>query len=391
MTDSFNQLLPEERLLLALCSSQRSESQSAEIFSLVKQVTDWDRFVTLVNKHGIIALCWYTLDKLGYGNTVPTVCIEKMHHAYLKSVARNTQIYKLLDEVLSVASKGHIRVVLLKGLALERTVYGNKGVRQMTDLDILVRREDAVRLRNLMLENGFESMPMYSPLHERIVPSYGKHLPEMYKKGLSVEIHFRLFEDKNNSLTEKFIHEAVIPFPDNADTFIPDPQFHLLFLIKHLALHESEGYSQLRLYADLLYLLSGKGSAILNESLFILSKKAGIENALSERLLLLNTFFGVELPSNMVLDGALTDREKITDKFIYFLRHPAEIEDKQEQEGILKPLKLMDKTAEKFLFILGSLFPSISFMKYRYKVSSGFIAFLFYPIRLFSLFVRLFR
>src|SRR5664280_884465 len=225
MPDYLSQLLPEEKLLLCLCRLSFSDQQKAEICDLVKQITNWPRFVTLANEHGIIALCRHNLVTLHCDATIPEKYREILHAGYLKSLSRNTKMFELLKEVLSIAASENIKVVLLKGLALEKTIYGNSGLRQMNDLDILVRIEDAIKLRNLLLKNSFKSQPAISPLHEKILPSYGKHLPEMYKNGLSVEIHFKLFEQKGNSLTEQFIENSMslYEFPDSK-TFHPEPE-----------------------------------------------------------------------------------------------------------------------------------------------------------------------
>ena len=55
----------------------------------------------------------------------------------------------------------------------------------MNDLDILVSEKDAIKLRKILLQNGFLSDPLISPLHSYFLLTEGKHLPEMYKDGLS--------------------------------------------------------------------------------------------------------------------------------------------------------------------------------------------------------------
>ena len=60
-----------------------------------------------------------------------------LHTAYLKSLTNNTIIYTHLKEIVALAKKENIKIVLLKGLALEKTVYGNKGLRQLSDIDHL--------------------------------------------------------------------------------------------------------------------------------------------------------------------------------------------------------------------------------------------------------------
>ena len=74
-----------------------------------------------------------------------------------KSIARNTFIASVVGEALTLLRENDIEPVMLKGMALEYAWYGGRGFRQMTDADILVPREQALKARSLMLENGFSS------------------------------------------------------------------------------------------------------------------------------------------------------------------------------------------------------------------------------------------
>jgi len=380
MSENLANLTPEEKLLLSLCRLDFTEPQKARISTLIKQVTNWDRFVWLANEHGIIALCWHNLVELHTDATIPKDYLEHLHKGYLASLARNTRIFNLLEQVLKIAKKENIEIILIKGLALEKTIYGNQGLRQMNDLDILVKSKHAIQLRKLLLQNGFQSQPVISPLHEKIIPSYGKHLPEMYKEGLSVEIHFKLFEQKGNSLTETFIEKSLLI--KNSDNFnIPDPLMHFLYLIKHLQKHESEGTTQLRLYTDLAVLILSQMDNFLKTDLYESAVQVGIEKALSEKLLFLNEYWGIGLSSIDLNIPEPSEKDKVIEKFICLLRYPKDLKNNENPESLLKPMKEMEKFSQKLLFIIGYIFPSITFMKYRYNAHPIAKAIMYYPVR----------
>jgi hypothetical protein len=384
MHDLSQILTPEERLLLSLCRLQFTGEQKRTIGDLIGQTEDWDKFVTLANEHGLIALCWYNIDETGNSEKIPEKILERLHKGYLTSLARNTQIFELLNNVLRIAEKENIDVLLIKGLALEKTVYGNRGLRQMNDLDILVRNCDAIRLRKALLKNGFESQPMISTLHEKVLPAYGKHLPEMYKEGLSIEIHFKLFEQKGDSLTLQFFSSSEL-CALSPEHFIscrtPSAANHFLYLVKHLRKHESVGTSQLRLYTDLAVLLSQQREEILRKDLFDYAMEAGLEEELSEKLFLLKDFWGINLtPVDLKVPDPV-EKETVIEKFIHFLRHPKDTKLDDNPESLLKPMKELEGFYNKTLFIIGYLIPTIPFMKYRYKAQSTLKVILFYPIR----------
>jgi hypothetical protein len=425
MNNPFDKLLPEEKLLLRLCRLEFSAAQKEEIATLVKQVSDWDQFVRLANEHGIIALCWNNIVALRTDDNLPASCLEQLHKGYLASVARNTRIFSLLGEVAGIAKDEGIDLIILKGLALEKTIYGNRGLRQMNDLDILVKSEHAIKLRKALLKNGFESIPMISSLHEKILPSYGKHLPELYKDGLSVEIHFKLFDQKGNSLTEQFIENSmpVYEFPDsitinaerktrnpkretpnakretqnaeretrNAEPetvlnphpipHTPYPLYHFIYLVKHLAKHEAGRVSQLRLYTDLTLLLPQVINQLVNSRATEFIALTGLDDSLSEKLFLLQSFWDIEIPAEGSLKMNEAEQGKVSERFIQFIRHPKDMRNDEKPDSLLKPLREFEGLWPKVLFITGYLFPSIKFMKYRYKLNSGFAAILYYPVR----------
>jgi len=381
MYNEIIELTSEEKLLLSLCRPDFTEKQKMEIGEHIKYVKNWDYFLNLANEHGIIALCWYNLTKTSNSNNVSTGQMEILHSYYLKNLLRNTFLFKQLEEIASLSEKENIRIVLLKGLALERTVYGNKGIRQMNDIDLLVSKDKAVLLRKILLNNGFESAPLVSSFHEKIMPVYGKHLPEMYKNGIAVEIHFNLFNQKDNSITEDLLDKTIILCENEPCIYQPDPFLFFLYLVKHLNWHETNGMSQLRLYVDLLFLLSHYYDQIINEQLRDYSERVSLWNTLCEKLIILNLIWGVPLPECITGSFREYDIEKIKDIFVRFLRSHTKDKLEEKHEDLFKLLNEVPDLKNKFLLILGHIFPSITYIRYRYKIRTRSGAILYIPVR----------
>ena len=378
MNDSLSTLSAEEKLLISLCRLLFTDEIKDQTGSLMKEITDWEHFVNLANKHGIIAIVWFNIMETGNSSNIPAVHLDKLHAAYLKSLARNTFLFNHLEEILSLAKPEKIRIVLLKGLALEKTVYGNNGLRQMNDLDLLVKQGDAIRLRKILLNNGFETDPMISSIYEKRIFQYGKHLPEMRKKGISVDIHFKLFRQKGNYLTEEMIKAAISTDAD-ANAFLPEPQLLFLYLISHLDKHEKEGSTQLRLYLDLILLLEKHYDLIISGKLFEYALETGLEIAVAQKLAILGKYWGISFPdwTSKYLEKA--DQKEIKEKFEWFLRHPDAEEPDSERRISLKTLREVEGVGNKLLFMIGYAFPSLRYLKFRYNSKSQLAAFLCYP------------
>ncbi len=143
-------LSPSEKLLLCLCRRVLTPAEKEEISGLAAEVKDWDLFVRQANEHGIIALAHENLSEAGCSGLIPPASSKTLYQGYLSSLARNTALSERLDHILNLARQEGIRIILLKGMALEKTIYGNRGLRQMNDIDLLTDRKDAVPLRNLL-------------------------------------------------------------------------------------------------------------------------------------------------------------------------------------------------------------------------------------------------
>lgn len=186
-------LRDEENLLLELCRLEFSREQLDRIRSRIALINDWDYFRNLVSEHGVPALIWHNLEKYQLITGIPEETALFLRGAMLKSLSRNTFNRESMAKALRLLNMENIKTVILKGLALEKTVYGDSGLRQMSDVDILIDRKEAVKAAKILIGDGYESLPVKSVFHEFITGYSGKHLPSLIKNGTSVEIHIELF------------------------------------------------------------------------------------------------------------------------------------------------------------------------------------------------------
>jgi hypothetical protein len=372
----------EEKLLLALCHLKFTSAQNKRLTELIQLVTDWEYFVQIANSHGLAALSGANLDSLNATGLIPAEITSIFKNARIKSLSRNAFLSEILTEVLVLLNKADIKTVLLKGMALEMTDYGNTGLRQMTDVDILIDQKRCIEARNILLHNGYESLPIKSPLHKPILEYTGKHLPTLIKNGVSIEIHHSLFGDKNNYLTRLLAQESIRTSLNKHPVYVPSPQLHFLFLVKHLYGHEMSNESQLRLYTDLLVLLDKYGDQIINYDLLELVSKAGMSDILAWKLEPIRNFWNISFPEwvNEFIDKR-RHHDTIT-RFLFFLKSPKNNPPLDKAFVYREIVREIPGFYRKLLFLAGDIFPSITFMKKRYNCSSRLKAIINYPARL---------
>jgi hypothetical protein len=371
----------EELLLLGLCHLAFTEELKERLKELTLDVSNWKNFTSLASGHGVAALTYHNLEKLGLLQYVPSDTADMLRNSLMISLSRNTRNAETMTEVLRLLNGNNIKSVLLKGLALELMLYGNTGIRQMTDIDVLMTREDCLKARTILLDNGFISLPVKSVFHRSIISYIGKHLPTLIKGSFRIELHHELFTSEKKELTGIFYDSSREAELNGEKAFLPEPQIFFLYLIKHLNMHEMNNESQLRLYTDLVVLIEKFPDDILSDTLILYAEKAGMSEILGRKLGILRDFWEISFPEYLnELISEYYDTASFG-RFIFFLKSPKDNQPLYQPAFYRSMIREIPGFHRKLLFISGDLFPTLSFMKKRYRCSKGWQAVLYYPLR----------
>ncbi len=419
--DSSDVLRRAVRLLILLSRIDFTPEQKDRVKDEIQSFPAWKLFASLAVRHGVAALVWQNITDLGLAGSVPESEKTLLEGLRFKSIARVSWITETAAAVTSLLGKEGIKVVLLKGLALEHTVYGARGLRQMSDADLLVAPSDALKARDLLVREGFSSMPLKSPLYRHIILDLGNHLPELHRGGISVDLHHRLFGPEGGEMVIRAIEESeVIGYrkegsennsssgrnysagksymkePGTASDAIHNfrvlpPITSFLALVSHIYKHEIKGEFQLRLWTDIYLLLERYGRRILVPGLPAAAEEAGIPAETRIVLTVMEQVWGVTIPETMRARSG--EEQAKADRFLTDLAHPGAVDPISQREMFKRNLKALRSTRKKMIFITGDVFPSVGFMKKRYGCRSSLCAILYYPHRLGKLFwiLRLLR
>jgi hypothetical protein len=255
----------------------------------------------------------------------------------------------------------------------------------MSDADLLVAPSDALKARDILVREGFRSMPLKSPLYRHIILDLGNHLPELHRGGVSVDLHYRLFGPEGEAMVKRAIIDSE-PVAAGGEHFrVLPPMVSFLALTGHIYKHEVKGEFQLRLWADIYLMLCKYGDRILTEALPAAAKEAGLESDKRILLKVMEQGWGVTIPVEMRARNGITPSGSEAGKaagFMHDLMHPGSVVPVSQHELFSRNLKALKSPGKKLIFILGDIFPSIGFMKRRYGCHTTLRALLFYPHRL---------
>ena len=345
-----------------------------------RALTCWKLFSDLVIRHGVAALVWQNITDLGLAEAVPEQERSLLENIRFKTIARVSYITSEAAEVVAELEKEGIRTLLLKGLALEHTVYGSRGLRQMSDADLLVAPEDALRAQDILIKAGFISRPMKSPLYRHIILDLGNHLPELHRRGISVDLHHRLFGPEGTAIVRRALEKPEAISVAGRTFFVLPPGVALLGLVNHIFKHEVKGEFQLRLYTDIYLLIKKHEGKIFDGNLLADAEQAGISGGLRTVLTILNKYYGIDIPPEYVArkgteqDMVVAFRDKLPD--------PGEAKTRSQKDLFLENFRSLKGIRHKLIFLTGDIFPSLEFMKNRYGCSTVLSALLHYPHRL---------
>lgn len=153
-------LSPEIRLLLACCHAELDVAQQAALVEAAAAVTDWARVPPLAREYMVSPLVHQHL-KTYAADRVPTAVMAQLERQRQRAVRHNlllvAELKRLVRDWLEPLA---IPYVAFKGPVLAQALYGDIGLRQSRDLDVLVEASRLHELVQRLLAAGYR--PLYA-------------------------------------------------------------------------------------------------------------------------------------------------------------------------------------------------------------------------------------
>jgi hypothetical protein len=152
-------LCAEAALLVACARVEADGREAGQIRRAVEARPDWGLVLELARAHGMRPLLSHHLHAV-CPEAVPRGILEQLRGFVRLNAARNLALARELLTLLSAFAAVGVRAVPYKGPVLAAATYGSLALREFTDLDVLVRPDEAVRARAVMIDRGYR--PQYS-------------------------------------------------------------------------------------------------------------------------------------------------------------------------------------------------------------------------------------
>ena len=184
----------ELRLVLHCLRFTGIQDLSHRIRKLCDRIRDWDEFIRLAERHRVVSPVYEGLKQV-QNKKIPKFLLDDLkkraqstsHLALAKSV-------QLVEMVRRLQEEG-IPVLPFKGPVSGLLAYGDVGVRQFTDLDIMVAPDRILDAERILSELGFRRTHLRFQLTPKRWLAYvqnNHHFNYVHTvSGLPVELHWR--------------------------------------------------------------------------------------------------------------------------------------------------------------------------------------------------------
>lgn len=146
----------EESLVLACCCLDPGpEALGSIAAALTSSFLDWDRVCSFARAHGVTGLLYTNLLKSNSAERIPEQVARNLKQAYHLTAYRNTILASEHDYIIKNFNAENVPVISLKGIDFLESLYGNAGLRPLSDIDLLVRKSHLQHAERIMAASGY--------------------------------------------------------------------------------------------------------------------------------------------------------------------------------------------------------------------------------------------
>lgn len=176
---------------LLLCCARTSQDpvDSARIQTLLRKGIDWEYVLPLAERHGIAPLLYWNLNAT-CPDAVPANVMARLRDHFHANGRRNLVLTGELLKILDALEERNVAAIPYKGPVLAAVAYGNLALREFGDLDILVRKDDAIKAREVLTSLGYSPQYRMTQAQEAAFLNYDRQYTLIRDDGCVVELHW---------------------------------------------------------------------------------------------------------------------------------------------------------------------------------------------------------
>lgn len=251
-------------------------------------------------KHSIIADSDKEILLQSLRKKLPEGVIKNLRKKYQTCFDHNTLLYDELIKILKLLNKENIEIILLKGAALAVAVYQDIGLRSMSDIDLLIKKDDLYKVINILRQANYAPVTKENVSNEwNYEYSMNIHFFKQIEPRIEFDLHWNLirppmfFPIKEENIWEKAKEIKI----GDEKTLILSNEDMILHLCSHYSFHHTFNFG-LRSLCDIAETIRMNGAEINWHNLLTCAIEYKLEHCLYGALSLTKNNTSVKIPSD---------------------------------------------------------------------------------------------
>ena len=289
----------EFRLLVA---ATKSPAEIVRFFKIdgAGDELNWTLFLSLAQRHRVTGLVAANLlavaDQRDAGATPPESIRRALQDWRQKALLLEVRALAELKTVLRAFQDRGMEPLLLKGLSMSHSAFGQLGLRHNRDIDLLVSETEVDETQKLLGDIGFLRVEPAADAPEALVKKWRDIKKDFVfmnpRAGAIVEVHWRLFDNPHLIPRAGAASQKIVLFDQVECNTLTDSE-NFLYLCLHGGQH---AWSRLKWLADLYWLMQ-KAPHTDVDAYCKNAVAAGYGNAIGQTMTLLRDLYGQTLPA----------------------------------------------------------------------------------------------
>jgi hypothetical protein len=296
-----------------------SSADGASLHEVFKGMSDWQRVEAEAALQGVSPVVENALLQYA-SNFVPEEVLQRCRARLTQLAQKNILWLREWQGLLQTFDEAAIPVISFKGPALAVAAYGNLGLREFHDLDLLIYPHDVALARDRLLDEGYVLWsPVAGDTAESLLQSKNRQLRFTNReRGTTVDLHWGLLHEMFSfqfDVDETF-NSACRERHEGIEFLSLSPEYLLLYLCAH---GTKNCWSNLSELCDVAAHIQSHREIDWNGCIR-LAEENGCELLLRHALLLCERVLRIETPERMKQqyrqDGTTIALSKSAEKFL---------------------------------------------------------------------------
>lgn len=360
------QLSPEINFVLSAVKIRSTASDIEKLNTLSLTINDWELVSTIAIGRGIGPLVSKKIKLLKEKNQPPAKVRHQLEQSYLLTMGRTLFLQNAYGKIADIFNANTLPFIALKGIYVAEWLYNDPGLRQLSDIDLLIQDKDAPHCISLLESLGysthFEGQSDFVKRKMEII-----HYPPMHLNGVSIELHIKLHRN-----TEKYKMDVNELWSKSEKTQLYNRPVTILnfydffiFTCLHLDRHFKQGKIQFSGFNDISNIIDLHRTSFNWTELSIRCKTFNCEYEVYNKILLVNKYMDIEIPKDIKDTYKYCLNKQTEEKFLFYLN--GSIDYISGIPNHLSSLKSLNSNYDRTKFLWHILFPTKRFLMEKYS------------------------